>query len=110
MTMALDTTAWDPIEDFESSEDELAYLMAAFEDGSSEVVAAALGDVVRARGASVVAGQAGVSRETLYKALAPSGNPTLSTIIGVFKALGFKLTLDSKAALQGARTEPGTSS
>ena len=39
-----------------------------------------------------LAGQAGVTREALYKALSPNGDPRLSTFLGVMKALGLKLT------------------
>ena len=67
------------------------YLEAAFEDGDPAVIAAALGDISRAKGMSELARQAGVTREALYKALSPSGDPRLSTFLGVMKALGIKL-------------------
>jgi probable addiction module antidote protein len=69
-----------------------AYLEAAFEDGDPSLIAAALGDIARAIGMTQLATQAGVTREALYKALSASGDPRLSTFLGVMKALGLKLT------------------
>ena len=89
--MALKTTQWDPAEHLGSPKAIAAYLEAAFEDGDPALVAAALGDVARAMGMSQLAERAGVTREALYKALSPSGDPRLSTFLGVMKALGIKL-------------------
>jgi probable addiction module antidote protein len=63
----------------------------ALESGNASYIATALGTVARARGMSKVAKEAGVTREALYKALAPTGDPRLSTLLGVMKALGIKL-------------------
>jgi len=90
--MATKTTPWDAAEYIESPEAIAAYLEAAFEDGDPALIAAALGDVARAIGMTQLAGKAGVTREALYKALSPTGDPRLSTFIGVMKALGIKLT------------------
>lgn len=68
-----------------------AYLEAALEDGDPALVAAALGDIARAKGMSEVARQAGLGRESLYKALSPDGNPEFSTVLKVVKALGMRL-------------------
>lgn len=88
---ALKTTAWDPAEHLSSAESIAAYLEAAFEDGDSGLIAAALGDVARAQGMTQLAKQAGVTREALYKALSPTGDPRLSTFVGVMKALGIRV-------------------
>ncbi len=69
----------------------IAYLEAAFEDGDSGVVAAALGDIARAKGMTRVARQAGLGRESLYKALSAGGNPELETFLRVVRALGIEL-------------------
>ncbi len=90
--MALKTTIWDAAEYLESPEAIAAYLEAAFEDGDPALIAAALGDVARAMGMTQLASKAGVTREALYKALSPTGDPRLSTFLGVMKALGIKLT------------------
>jgi probable addiction module antidote protein len=90
--MALETTLWDPVENLTSPEAERAYLEAAFEDGDPALIAAAIGDVARARGMSEIAKQAGLTRDTMYKAFRPEGNPTLETLVGVLNALGLKLS------------------
>jgi probable addiction module antidote protein len=88
---ALKTAVWDPAEYLASPKSIAAYLEAAFEDGDPALIAAALGDVARAQGMTQLASQAGVTREALYKALSPSGDPRLSTLVGVMKALGLKI-------------------
>jgi probable addiction module antidote protein len=69
------------------------YLDATFEDGDPALIAAALGDVARARGVTEIAREAGISREAMYKAFRPEGNPTLDTLARVIRALGLKLTV-----------------
>lgn len=96
--MPLDTTRWDPVDDLKSPEDERFYLEAAFEDGDPAVIAAALGDVARARGMAKIAEDAGLTRDALYKSLKSGGNPTLATLIKVADALGYRLTIQAKAA------------
>lgn len=49
--------------------------------------------IARARGMTEVARGAGVTREALYKALSENGDPRLSTLLGVLKSLGVKLTV-----------------
>jgi probable addiction module antidote protein len=85
------TTQWDPSEYFDNSKAIAAHLEAAFEDGDPALIAAAVGDIARAMGMTQLASQAGVTREALYKALSPTGDPRLSTILGVMRALGLKL-------------------
>ena len=89
--MALKTTVWDASEYLDTPESIAAYLEAAFENGDPSLIAAALGDAARAQGMTQLASQAGVTREALYKALSPSGDPRLSTFLGVVKALGIKI-------------------
>jgi probable addiction module antidote protein len=90
--MALETSLWDSAELLESPEDIAAYIEAAFEDGDPSVITHALGVAARAKGMSQVARQSGLSREALYKALTPDGDPKLSTFFSVLKALGMKVT------------------
>lgn len=87
----LKTTVWDAAEYLDNPEAVAAYLEAAFEDGDPSLIAAALGDVARAQGMTQLASQAGVTREALYKALSPNGDPRLSTFLGVMRALGIKI-------------------
>jgi probable addiction module antidote protein len=85
------TKKWDAAEHLKTDEDTAAYLEAALEEGDSALVAAALGDIARARGMSDLARETGLGRESLYKALSAEGNPELSTILKVVKALGLRL-------------------
>ncbi len=89
--MALKTTQWDAAEYLDSPKAIAAYLEAAFDEGDPALIAAALGDVARAIGMTDLASRAGVTREALYKALSPTGDPRLSTFLGVMKALGIKI-------------------
>ena len=53
--------------------------------------AAALGDIARAKGMTQLAREAGIGRESLYRALSPDGNPELGTVLKVVRALGLRL-------------------
>lgn len=90
--MALKTTRFDAAEHLKSPEDHAALLADAFESGDPSYIAHALGIIARARGMTEVAKEAGVTRMALYKALTPEGDPKLSTLLGVAKALGLKIT------------------
>ncbi len=85
------TRPWDAAEHLETGEEMAAYLEAALEAGDPSLVAAALGDIARARGMTEVARDAGLGRESLYKALSPEGNPELATVLRVLQALGLRL-------------------
>ena len=87
------TKPWDIADHIQSEEDVIAYLEAALEDGDPALVAATLGDIVRARGMTRVARESGLGRERLSKALSPDGNPELSTVLKVVKALGLRLRI-----------------
>lgn len=67
---------------------ELPLVMHAFDSADTDSIAYALGLVARARGMSRVARQAGVARETLYRALREDGDPKLSTLLGAIEAHG----------------------
>ncbi|MFW6012411.1 MAG: addiction module antidote protein [bacterium] len=82
---------WDPAEHLETAEDVATYLEAAFEDGDPALIAAALGDVARAKGMTQIARSSGLSRESLYKGLSSAGNPELATVLQVLRALGLRL-------------------
>ena len=92
------TTPWDPADHLATEEDRAAYLEAALEEGDPALVAAALGDIARAKGMSQVAREAGLGRQSLYKALSPSGNPEFATIMKVVSALGLRLHVSTAAA------------
>lgn len=90
--MALKTKPFDAAEYLTDSESQAELLSDAFDSGDSGYIAHALGVIARARGMTDVAREAGVTREALYKALSQEGDPRLSTLLGVTKALGVKLT------------------
>lgn len=85
------TRPWDAAEHLHSEADMVAYLEAAFEEGDPVLIAAALGDIARARGMTQVARDAGLGRESLYKALSAEGHPEFATIMKVLGALGLRL-------------------
>ena len=85
------TTKWDASEYLATEEDMAAYINAALEDGDISVIAAALGDIARAKGMTQLSKETGITRDGLYKALSPTGNPSFDTVHKVMKALGLKL-------------------
>lgn len=91
--MSLKTTRYDSADYLNSDEAILAYLEEALDTDDPAFIAQALGTVARARGMTQVAKDAGLSRESLYKALSADGNPEFSTVIRVVKALGLKLSV-----------------
>ncbi len=91
--MAIETRPFDVAEILNSEERISAYLEEAFESADPRVIASAIGDVARSRDLSTIAREAGLTRETIYQAFSPGGNPTLSTMTAVMKTLGFQLAV-----------------
>jgi probable addiction module antidote protein len=87
------TTKYDVAEYLRTPEEMAAYLEACLEEanGDAAFVAKALGNIARAKGMSQVARDAGLSRESLYKALSGERSPGFDTILKVIEALGLKL-------------------
>ena len=87
------TTRYDVSEHLRTPEEMAAYLEACLEEsnGDASFVAKALGDIARAKGMSQVARDAGLSRESLYKALSGERTPGFDTILKVVQALGIEL-------------------
>ncbi len=83
------TVPYDVAEQLRTPEEMAAYLDAWFEEAPDDAagIARALGQIARARGMSLVAKEAGLSRESLYKALSAEGNPSFATILKVARAL-----------------------
>ena len=81
---------YDAAEFLETDEDIIAYLNAALDDGDPALISAALGDIARAHGMAQLAKETGITRDGLYKALSPTGNPSFSTVQMVIEALGYK--------------------
>jgi probable addiction module antidote protein len=91
--MPLETVPWDVTEHLDSEEATAAYLDAVFEDGDPKLIAAAIGDVARARGMTEIAEKTGLSRESLYRALSRDGNPEMATVLRVMRALGMRVSV-----------------
>lgn len=91
--MTIETLPFDAAQYLDTPEAHTELLNDAFETGNAAYIAAALGVVARAKGMSQIAKDAGVTREALYKALSTEGDPKLSTLLGVVKALGVNLTI-----------------
>jgi len=87
------TTRYDVAEYLRTPEEMAAYLEACIEesDGDAAFVAKALGNIARAKGMTQVARDAGLSRESLYKALSGDRTPSFDTILKVVHALGLEL-------------------
>jgi probable addiction module antidote protein len=87
------TTRYDVAEHLRTPEEMAAYLEACLEEGNGDAafIAKALGDIARAKGMTQVARDAGLSRESLYKALSGERSPGFDTVLKVMAALGLKL-------------------
>ena len=87
------TSTYDVAEHLRTPEEMAAYLDAWLEEASDDTaaIARALGNIARAKGMTEVAKDAGLSRESLYRALSAQGNPSFATVLKVAKALGMKL-------------------
>lgn len=86
------TEPFDPARYLTRPEAQEELLNDALASGDAGYVAHALGVIARARGMSDVAREAGVTREALYRALSEDGDPRLTTLLGVARALGVRLT------------------
>ena len=86
------TSAYDVAEHLRTPAEMAAYLDAWLEEAPDDVsgIARALGDIARAKGMSLVAKEAGLSRESLYRALSEGGNPSFATVLKVARALGVR--------------------
>jgi probable addiction module antidote protein len=102
------TTKYDVSEHLRTPEEMAAYLEACIEDanGDATIIAKALGDIARAKGMSQVARDAGLSRESLYKALSGERSPGFDTVLKVIGALGLGLHADV-AHLSDSKTSRG---
>ena len=89
------STKLDAAEHLGSREDVRLYLEACAEEdpGDGSLFRAALNDIARARNMSLLARDAGVSREGLYKALSENGNPSFATVMRITRALGMQLRI-----------------
>jgi len=91
---SLKTRPFDPAKYLDNDEAIAEYLTDALETGDPAFVSDALGVVARARGMSDVARTAGMSRESLYRALSADGNPKFATVLRVMHALGLQFSVN----------------
>ena len=89
---------FDAADYLQTKEDIAAYLDAAIDEGDPQMVAAAIGDIVRARNVSKIARDTGLTREGIYKALSAEGNPSFATVWKVARALDVEIRFRAKAA------------
>ena len=92
------TMPYDVAEQLRTPEEMAAYLDAWLAEAPDDAVGMtrALGDIARARGMTQVARDAGLSRESLYKALSENGNPSFATVLKVAHALGVRLHAEAR--------------
>ena len=90
--MALETLPFDGADALDAADEQAALLAEAFASGDPAMVTSALGIIARARGIAQVSRDTGLSREALYKATGPEGNPTLATLMGIMRATGLTLS------------------
>jgi probable addiction module antidote protein len=100
------TTRYDVAEHLRSPEEMAAYLEACLEEAGDDAgfIAKALGDIARAKGMAQVARDAGLSRESLYKALSGERSPGFDTVLKVVNALGLKLRAESRSKQETRQT------
>jgi probable addiction module antidote protein len=89
--MTLKLNPFDPAKYLDSDEAIAEYLTAILEDDDPALLAAALGDIARARGMTEIAKASGITREALYKALRADAQPRFETVAKVCRALGVRL-------------------
>lgn len=89
----LKTRPFDACNYLTNEEEMAAYLGVVMEEGDTALLAAALGDIARARGMTQLSRDTGLSRESLYKTLSGERSPSSDTLFKVIRALGFELTI-----------------
>ncbi len=93
--MAKQTVPFDAARTITSPEAQAELLADAMRSGDAGYIANALGVIARARGMTEVARGAGVTREALYRALREDGDTRLTTLLGVMKSLGYRLSVEA---------------
>ena len=90
------TTVWDMAEHINTREDVSAYLEAALEENDTALLFAVIGDIARSKGMAQIAKELNLARESLYRSLAPDGNPSFNTVVSVLDNLGYQLSVKQK--------------
>lgn len=84
-------TKFDVAEDLDTDELQILYLAEVAKKNDPAAFIKAIATVARAKGMTKTAKEAGISREGLYKALSPNGNPSFATVCKILNALGYTL-------------------
>ena len=92
------TTVWDPAKYINSKKAVVAYLEAALEENDTELLFTIIKDIARSKGMTEIDRELGVSREGLYRSLAPTGNPSFDTVFKLLDILGLRIRLEQKSA------------
>lgn len=108
--MTLQLTIFDITDHLDNEEAIAEYLSQVMADGDDDEILRALGHVAKARGMSQLAKDAGVGRESLYKALKPGATPGFATVGKVVRALGFKMGVSParRPAVAAPKTAPAS--
>ncbi len=88
----LETTPFDMAEYLDTEEERQGYIDYVSQNGTEEELLEALNTVARARGMTKTAEAAGLTREGLYKALSPNGNPSFATVCKILKTFGYRIS------------------
>ena len=89
---------WDPAKYINTKEAVIAHIEAAFEENDTELFLSIINDIARSKGMTMIARELGVSREGLYRSLAPTGNPSIETVFKLLDILGLRIKLEQKSA------------
>ena len=100
MNKTTQTSRYNASDYLKTPADRESYLQAAFADGDPQVITRALGDVAKAQNVTQLAKNAQINRAHLYRALSNKGDPHLSTLSKIIKALGYKLDITKSASPQ----------
>ena len=94
-TKTIQLTSFDAARYLKSDSAIAVYISEALDEGNPELLLVALTNVARARGMAQVAADAGLGRESLYKALSPGAKPRFDTVLKVMQALGIRLRAEA---------------
>ena len=97
-SLPMKTSKWDMAESLDSKEDILSHLAVALAENDIDFLLSVLNALARSKGMAELAADLGVSREGLYKSLAPGSNPAFGTVVKTLDNLGFRLNIELKSA------------
>ena len=95
--MTIETIPFEPEKYFQTEAAQHRLVTNALDSGDHQFLIDAIGTVARARGIAKVAAETGLTRQALYAAFGPKGNPTIGTIMKVLGSLGLRLELKKAA-------------